>query len=238
MIDVGGMAPERDGRAIDGTAGGGGEHAFTFRHGADRITALCYRLAVSARVPDVPERLETARLRLRALRTADAVALHAAVVESFEALHAWMPWAQQRPALSDIEAFLEKSVRGFAERTSLDYLIVDKTSGTIAGVSGIPRLDWTVPKFEIGYWCRTAFTGRGYITETVRAITTLAFERLGAERVEVRCDADNTRSRRVIERCGFRLEGALRAEQRTPHGGLRTTLVFSLLPDEYRALGR
>jgi RimJ/RimL family protein N-acetyltransferase len=185
--------------------------------------------------PDVPNELETARLRLRALRAADAAELHAAVVESFEALHAWMPWAQQRPALADIEAFVEKSVRGFAERTSLDYVIVDKTSGAIAGVSGIPRLDWTVPRFEIGYWCRTRFTGRGYITETVRALTALAFERLGAQRVEARCDADNVRSRRVIERCGFHLEGALRAEQRTPSGGLRTTLVFSLLPDEYHA---
>jgi RimJ/RimL family protein N-acetyltransferase len=193
---------------------------------------------MSARRPDVPDALETERLRLRALRSGDGVKLHAAVVESFEALHPWMPWAQQLPTLADIEAFVERSIRGFAERTSLDYLIVDKASETIAGVSGIPRLDWTVPKFEIGYWCRTRFTGRGYITETVRAVTALAFDRLGAQRVEVRCDADNTHSRRVIARCGFHLEGALRADQRAPDGHLRTTLVFSLVPDDYRALSR
>ena len=193
---------------------------------------------MSARRPEIPDVLETARLRLRALRPDDGVELHAAVIESFEALHAWMPWAQQVPTPADIDAFVERSVRGFAERTSLDYLIVDKATSTLAGVSGIPRLDWTVPKFEIGFWCRTRFTGRGYITEAVRAVTALAFDHLGAQRVEVRCDADNARSRRVIDRCGFHLEGALRAEQRTPGGGLRTTLVFSLLPEEYRGLER
>ena len=38
--------------------GKGGEHAFTFCHGADRTTALCYRLAMSAELPDVPDELE------------------------------------------------------------------------------------------------------------------------------------------------------------------------------------
>ena len=32
---------------------------------------------------------------------------------------------------------------------------------------GLHRIDWAVPKFEIGYWARTSHAGRGYITEDV-----------------------------------------------------------------------
>jgi RimJ/RimL family protein N-acetyltransferase len=200
------------------------------------LPPLCYRPSVAGGSSRLPDSFETARLRLRAPRAADVGDVHAAVVESFPELHAWMPWARERPTAADIEAWLRRAAAGFAERSSFELVMREKGTGALVGVCGLPRLDWNVPKFEIGYWCRTRFTGRGYVTEAVRAVTALAFDRLGAARVEVRCDEANERSRRVIERCGFRLEGALRNEQRTPTGGLRTTLVFSLTPEEYRAL--
>ena len=67
-----------------------------------------------------------------------------------------------------------------------------------------------MPKFEIGYWCSTRFSGQGYTTEAVRGIAALAFEALGAKRVEIRCDPLNRLSARVAERAGFRLQGELR----------------------------
>ena len=73
----------------------------------------------------------------------------------------------------------------------------------MVGSSGLQGIDWEVPKFEIGYWCRTSFTGRGYITEAVRGITAFAFEALGARRVEIRCDSRNHPSVRVAQRAGF-----------------------------------
>jgi RimJ/RimL family protein N-acetyltransferase len=59
---------------------------------------------------------------------------------------------------------------------------------------------------------------------------------LNANRVEIRCDARNTRSRSVAERCGYVLDGTLRRDTITTDGHLRDTLVFSMLPDEYAAL--
>ncbi len=97
----------------------------------------------------------------------------------------------------------------------------------MVGSSGLHRINWDIPKFEIGYWCRKRFQGQGYITESTAAITKFAFETLGAKRVEIRCDPKNIRSRRIPERLGFELEGILRNDQLSPSGELRDTMIFA-----------
>jgi RimJ/RimL family protein N-acetyltransferase len=62
----------------------------------------------------------------------------------------------------------------------------------------------------------------------------VGFEQLGANRIEIRCDARNSRSRRVAERAGYRLEAELKNDIRAPDGLLRNTLIYALFPDEYR----
>ena len=97
------------------------------------------------------------------------------------------------------------------------------------GGTGFPRLDWTVPRFEIGYWCRTSCVGHGYVAEAVAAETRLAFASFGARRVEVRIDERNAKSRRVAERLGFEIEGRLRRDSLAPDGSARNTLIYSLI---------
>ena len=87
-----------------------------------------------------------------------------------------------------------------------------------------------MPKFEIGYWCCTGMTGRGYVTEAVRGKAAFAFDVLGAQRVEIRCDPRNRPSARVAERAGFHLEGELRNDALGTDNTLRNTLVFSAIP--------
>jgi RimJ/RimL family protein N-acetyltransferase len=105
-----------------------------------------------------------------------------------------------------------------------------KGTETLVGISGLQGIDWEVPRFEIGYWCRTRFTGRGYITEAVRGITSFALETLGARRVEIRCDARNLPSARVAERAGFRLEARLFNNEVGADGTLGDTLIYATIP--------
>ena len=111
-------------------------------------------------------------------------------------------------------------------------LLFLKGTGTLVGGSGLHRIDWAVPKFEIGYWSRTRFAGQGYITEAVRGITVFALDHLGASRIEIRCDSLNRGSARVAERCGFRLEGELRNAELGADAEPRNTLIYSTLPEE------
>ena len=111
-------------------------------------------------------------------------------------------------------------------------LLFLKNSLTLVGGSGLHRIDWEVPRFEIGYWVRKRFEGQGYISEAVAGITRFAFDRLKARRVEIRVDDRNERSWRIPERLGFRLEGTLRNDVRGVNGELRSTRVYAMIRDD------
>lgn len=66
------------------------------------------------------------------------------------------------------------------------------------------------------------------MTEAVEALTMFAVKEFGAKRVEIRCDPENIRSRRIPEKLGFILEGVLRQDDVSADGmSLRNTCVFS-----------
>ncbi len=107
-------------------------------------------------------------------------------------------------------------------------MLLLKGTNTIIGGSGLHRINWKVPKFEIGYWVRTSLARQGYITEAVAGITDFAFNTLGAKRVEIRCDALNGRSAAIPQRLGFIHEGTLRHEDRHHvNNELRDTMIFA-----------
>jgi RimJ/RimL family protein N-acetyltransferase len=185
---------------------------------------------------EFPESFETERLLIRAPIIGDGAELNAAVVESFDDLRPWLPWAKgDPPTPEETEQSVRRAVAAFIKRDDLMFPIFLKGTHILVGSSGLHRMNWDVPKFEIGYWCRKRFEGQGYITEAVRGITRFAFESLGAQRVEIRCDTKNERSRRVAERCGYTLEGELRNDSLSPEGRVRSTFIFSLIPEEYGA---
>ncbi|MGI8909935.1 MAG: GNAT family N-acetyltransferase [Rubrobacteraceae bacterium] len=181
---------------------------------------------------DFPDRFETERLLIRCPLPGDGPEDNAAVLESFEELKPWMPWARKRPTVEESEENMRRARARFLERDDLMLLLFLKDTGTLVGSSGLHRIDWSVPKFEIGYWRRTRFAGQGYITEAVRGISDFAFDALDANRVEIRSDSLNHRSAKVAERAGFRLEGELRNAEAGSDGSLRNTLVFSMIPEE------
>lgn len=176
---------------------------------------------------DVPEEFESERLLIRAPRPGDGLELNAAIRESFDDLTQWMPWADHVPEVAETEANVCAAYESYKARTDLRLHLFLKITGVLIGSSGLHRIDWDVPKFEIGYWVRSSYAGQGYITEAVNAIAEFAFGQLGARRVSICMDSRNTRSRMVAERAGFEYEGTLRNDVREPDGRLRDTLVYS-----------
>ena len=176
---------------------------------------------------DFPDSFDTERLTIRAPRIGDGAELNAAVAESAVELKPWMPWADPVSTVEDTEANIRNAIAKWIERKDLRLNLYLKGTQTFVGGSGLHRIDWDVPRFEIGYWCRTRFVGQGYITEAVNAITAFAFDVLGARRVEIRCDSLNTRSRAVAERAGFPLEATLHNYSTSVTGEVRDELVFA-----------
>lgn len=162
---------------------------------------------------DITEHIDTERLQLRAVRPGDGVHHFPAVQESIGNLRQYLadlPWVKCEPSLTNSEIHCRENYCRFIKREGLAYFIYSKQDNQFIGGIGLHRIDWTIPKFEIGYWCRSSAQGKGYITEAVEVITKFAFNTLLARRVEIRADDLNVASWKVAEKTGFPLEGILR----------------------------
>ena len=90
----------------------------------------------------------------------------------------------------------------------------------------------------IGYALREESWGKVYMTEVVRRIIQFGFESLCLDLISVGHFEFNDRSRRVIEKCGFRYEGTLRRASSIFDGSVHDALVYSMLREEYFAAKR
>ncbi|MDI2586004.1 GNAT family N-acetyltransferase [Psychrobacillus sp. NEAU-3TGS] len=178
------------------------------------------------------EELHTERLIIRAPKVEDADVVWKAIVSSHEALKEWMPWAQTKQTLEQTTANLRQAVADFITRKDLRLHLFSKETGEFVGSSGLHRIDWNVRKFEIGYWIDSKFEGKGLMTEAVERITEFAFEELQANRVEIRCDSENVRSRSVAARLAYTLEGTLRHDSLSADNKkLRDTCIYAKIKE-------
>ncbi|MEZ4608379.1 MAG: GNAT family N-acetyltransferase [Deinococcales bacterium] len=185
-------------------------------------------------LPTIPEELRSERLILRGARASDSNSIYQAVRLSLPDLKQWMPWATDDYSLAGCESNLRQAAQKFSDRSDMRFLAFEKSTGQFVVSSGLHPCDnhssiaWEVPKFEIGYWCVSSYCGRGYVSETVRALSRFAFEHLNAARIQIRCADDNVASARVAENCGFVLEGIHQNDSRNPDGRLCSTRVYAL----------
>ncbi|WP_413300649.1 GNAT family N-acetyltransferase [Bacillus sp. 1P10SD] len=177
---------------------------------------------------DFPEQFTTERLLIRKPMPGDGKGVYDAMQASLNELKEYMPWAHRNQTEEDVEVNMREAHAKFLTREDLRLHLYDKETGEFIGSSGLHRINWSVPKFEIGYWIDTRHSGKGYITEATQAITEFAFTELKARRVEIRCDSTNTKSRAIPEKLGFTLEGILKNEGLSADGKeVRDTCVYA-----------
>jgi len=178
--------------------------------------------------------ITTPRLLLRPFERDDAERLSAAVSTSYEHLRPWMPWASAEQSAERSLEIIAGWQSKWALRADLTLGIFDRVNGELLGGTGLHRIDWTARSFEIGYWINAHHQGRGYVSETARALTDYAFDVLLAERVEIRLDPSNIRSRAVPMRLEFVHEGTLRRNARGTDDALRDTEIHAVIRTDWR----
>jgi RimJ/RimL family protein N-acetyltransferase len=187
----------------------------------------------------IPYVLETERLVLRAYDPRDhtqAATLFAAIDESRAHLVPYMSWPDHHRRLEDTAAWMRTSRARFESMTDFAYGVYARDDGRFVGGAGMHVRGEPLPvAIEIGYWLRTSETGRGYAREMTRGLARLLLEHVGAERIVIRAEVDNARSRRVPEALGFVFEGIARRGIRIREKG-RDLAIYSLLPEEAASL--
>ncbi|MBD1371432.1 GNAT family N-acetyltransferase [Hazenella sp. IB182357] len=177
---------------------------------------------------DFPHEFETERLLIRMPKPGDGKAVYHALTASLNELKPWLPFAHGEQSEQKTEINIREAHIKFLQREDLRFLVFHKDTGQFVCSSGLHRINWDVPKFEIGYWTDTRFTGKGYTTEAVVGITNFAFTELKAQRVEIRCDPNNIKSRAIAKKLNFVLEGTLRKDTPSADGStLCDTCIYA-----------
>jgi RimJ/RimL family protein N-acetyltransferase len=148
-----------------------------------------------------PETINAGDLVLKRWESDWADAADIAVRESLPELKPFLPWANDDYNLGTSQAFIAKSRDKWAEGTEFNYAIF-ATGGDLVGSIGLmTRMGPGV--LEIGYWLRTPYTGRGYMTNAVDTLSRVALTLPGIERVAIRHDVANAASAAVAAKAGF-----------------------------------
>lgn len=182
---------------------------------------------------DFSNEFYTERLLVRLPLPGDGEAVYQAVQSSRNDLKKWLQFAQKDQTLEETEANIREAYLKFLSRENLRLHIFHRETGAFVGCTGLHRIDWAVPKFEIGYWIDSKQSGNGYMTEAVEGVMKFAFQRLKANRVEVHCDAKNIKSRAIPERLGFKLEGIHYKDSiAIDSNELRDTCIYAIVQEK------
>lgn len=148
-----------------------------------------------------PEMVVAGELTLKRWESAWAGAGAAAVRESLPELKPFLPWARDGYDTEAAQAFIDASTAKWAEGTEFNYAIFDKAGELVGAIGLMTRMG--PGALEIGYWMRTRYAGRGYMTAALDALAQVALALPGIERVLVRHDVTNAASAAVAAKAGF-----------------------------------
>lgn len=176
--------------------------------------------------------LTTPRLHLRELREED-------VPDAFRMFSdpRVMRYIGKPPHTDQAETreFLERNQRLFPAQDGVRWAITPRGSDRLIGSCGHWRLMKEHARAEIGYDLMADHWGQGLMSEALQAILRFGFERMGLHSTEAQIDPANARSRAVLLRLGFQLDGVLR-ENFYYEGQFTDTAVYTLLRREFPQL--
>lgn len=171
--------------------------------------------------------LQSDRLTLRQVRMSDAEALFE--ILSDDALMTWWSSGPHR-SVEETRAYLEPATGSGGWRS----WAITRTGEDVA-LGWVNAHQRRANVSEIGYILARSAWGRGIAREAVSLVLDQLFLAEGQRRVFADTDPDNRFSIGLLTKMGFQLEGHLRAEWET-HIGVRDTLLFGLLRDEWLAV--
>ncbi|MBJ6118634.1 GNAT family N-acetyltransferase [Pontibacter sp. BT310] len=114
------------------------------------------------------------------------------------------------------------------------FVILDKTTGRLAGSTSYGNISEADKRLEIGWtWIGKDFRGTGLNRHCKFLLLSYAFEVLDYERVELKTDVLNVRSRQAMRKIGATEEGVLRSHTLMHDGRRRDTIYYSILKSEW-----
>lgn len=166
-------------------------------------------------------------IQLRPLQFGDAIDIYQTIDSQREYLRRWLPFVDSTKSVYVTQEFVSYSLK------TEDEVFTIRRNGQFIGLIGFKATDKENCRTEIGYWLSQEQQGRGIMSCAVMQLCQYAFEKLGMNRIQIKCAVGNTPSSNIPKRLGFVFEGIEREGELFPDGNFADIEVYSLLKREY-----
>jgi [ribosomal protein S5]-alanine N-acetyltransferase len=153
--------------------------------------------------------IETERMTLRLPTHADFRSWSELRESSADHLRPWEPvWAHDHLSRKAFTNRVYWAGRAEGQGTALPLLMFHRDDQRLLGALTLDNIRrGPVQAGTLGYWVGAPFARRGYMKEAVLALVHYAFFTMDLSRIESACLPENTPSRGVLEKTGFKYEG-------------------------------
>lgn len=172
----------------------------------------------------------TDRLVLRHWRESDAEVLYRYAKDpAIGPIAGWQPHSSVEYSLNII-----RTVFSAPETYAVVLKATDEPVGSVGIMFGdnLHSAEMQSGEAEIGYWIGVPYWGQGLIPEAVRCLLQRCFEDLGITTVWCVYYEGNTKSRRVMEKCGFHFHHTEEGKT-SPLGDVRTEHFMRMTKEEW-----
>ncbi|GAB6109371.1 GNAT family N-acetyltransferase [Fusibacter bizertensis] len=179
---------------------------------------------------DQKMRLETERTIMRKFELSDLEDFYAYCINPEVGPNAgWKPHESKEESLKYLKMMMEGDEV---------LAIVDKASEKVIGSIGMHEdtMRNTPDVKMIGYVLAKEFWGKGLMTEAVREVMRHGFEEEKLKLISVQHFANNDKSRRVIEKIGFKSEGTIRYARKLYDDSIEDLVCYSMTREEWKQL--
>jgi RimJ/RimL family protein N-acetyltransferase len=175
------------------------------------------------------ERIKTERLLFRAVTMKDAADIFA--YASDPEVTRYVRFVTHK-SIKDTRAFIRRVLASYKKGVNRLWALELKATGRMIGAMAF--LDWPNIhlRAELGYVVNRTYWGQGLVTEAASALCDFAFRKMKVNRIEAGTIVEHRASQRVLEKCGFKLEGVLR-QRELIKGRFPNVTMYSLLRQDY-----
>lgn len=146
----------------------------------------------------------------------------------------WDYMAVQVKGREDLARWIAGRVRAAEQSTALAFLQRDARTGAAFGSTSLFDIDLPMRRMEIGHtWVGRSHRRTAANTESKLLVLTHAFDKLDANRVQLKTDVRNLRSQAAIERLGAKREGILRSFSMHEDGTVTDRVLYSIIRQEW-----
>lgn len=125
--------------------------------------------------------------------------------------------------------FICEKMNEFERGNLIMLVIIDNKTNKVIGTSSLYDISLHHKRLEIGSsWLARNYQGSQYNALAKKLIISTLIEKLGFNRVQLKCDALNEKSKHAMLKLGFVYEGTLHRHAVTFSGRVRDSLVFAI----------